>query len=86
VSLIVSELAANVVRHAGGAFRLLVRMEQGTIRVEVEDQLNCPSPQALAPDNDAERGRGLLIVERVSRRWGCEPTPEGKRIWALVAI
>ena len=85
VSLIVSELTTNVVRHVGGAFRLLIRRESGAICVEVEDLLDCPPPQVVAADANSERGRGLLLVERVARRWGCEPIPQGKRMWALVA-
>ena len=84
VTLIVSEFATNVVRHVGGAFRLLVRHERAVIRVEVEDQLSCPPPRALEPDVAAESGRGLLMVERLAHGWGCEPTPDGKRMWALV--
>ncbi|MFL6237936.1 MAG: ATP-binding protein [Actinomycetes bacterium] len=85
VSLVVSELTTNVVRHVGGAFRLLVRHERGAIRVEVEDLLDCPSPRAMRLDPVAEGGRGLLLVERLARSWGCVPTEQGKRMWALIA-
>jgi anti-sigma regulatory factor (Ser/Thr protein kinase) len=85
VALVVSELSSNVVGHVGGVFRLLVRRERGVVRVEVEDSLDCPPPRALKPDNSSERGRGLLMVERVARSWGCEPTADGKRMWALLA-
>jgi hypothetical protein len=27
-------------------------------------------------------GRGLYLIEAVSRRWGVEVTPDGKTVWA----
>ena len=34
-----------------------------------------------AAATDAERGRGLHIVDAVSRRWSIEATPTGKCVW-----
>jgi hypothetical protein len=42
-------------------------------------------PVLQAPDDDAEHGRGLLMVELISDQWGCQPSPElgGKTVWCL---
>src|SRR2546423_15677209 len=80
VALVVSEFSANVIRHAGGAFRLVVSREQARVTVAVEDSLDCPDPQASDPGLTAESGRGLLVVERIALRWGCERMPYGKRM------
>lgn len=48
-----------------------------------------PQPPALAePDEDAESGRGLCLVEAFSERWGSYATPQtgGKVVWALCSM
>lgn len=51
--------------------------------VEVWD-LSPALPVAKNPDPDAEGGRGLLLVEALTERWGCDHTPNwpGKVVWA----
>ncbi|MDQ0407493.1 ATP-binding protein [Streptomyces sp. NPDC000349] len=91
VALIASELCANAVRHghvAGRDFHVLLTFEPaaGTVRVEVTDTRGerLPRLPADAPDG-ADCGRGLLIVEALADRWGCEPRATGgpgKTVWA----
>jgi anti-sigma regulatory factor (Ser/Thr protein kinase) len=38
------------------------------------------------PGTWAERGRGLLIVEELSTRWGCYPGRTGKYVWSVLPI
>ena len=48
-----------------------------------------PQPPALTePDEYAERGRGLHLVQALSERWGSYPTPQtgGKVVWALCGM
>ena len=48
-----------------------------------------PQPPALAEaDDDAEGGRGLLLVQAFSERWGTYPTPDrgGKVVWAVCGM
>ncbi|MFD3729867.1 ATP-binding protein [Streptomyces sp. NPDC058632] len=81
--LAVSELLANVVRHVPGrrcgiCFLLL----PGVVRVEVSD--SCPRlPVPTAGDTLADGGRGLLLVQAVTDRWGVTPSPAGagKTVW-----
>jgi hypothetical protein len=82
---IADELAANAIRHAGAAtFGLQVlRMGYAAVAVIVTD----PSPQLpvkLNPSGDAERGRGLLIVDALSAAWGWRLRPGGKAVYAIL--
>ncbi|GAA2451132.1 ATP-binding protein [Streptomyces macrosporus] len=90
---IVAELANNAVLHGrvlGRDFRLGLRVtDDRTLRVEVADARGdrLPAvPRPPAPD-DAEGGRGLLLVEALADRWGVEigPTPR-KTVWAELAL
>ncbi|MGW3727777.1 ATP-binding protein [Streptomyces sp. NPDC000851] len=83
VELGVTELVANVVRHVPDrrCTLLLVRQKTGT-RVEVTDG----SPQLPLPSavlcSDAENGRGLMLLDAVTDKWGVEPRAEGgKTVW-----
>ncbi|MEU3313430.1 ATP-binding protein [Streptomyces sp. NPDC006662] len=80
--LALTELVANVVRHVPGrgCGVLILRRPEG-LRVEVSDD----SPEQPRPcegdDVLAEGGRGLLLVEAVTDRWGTEPRAVGKTVW-----
>jgi DNA-binding NarL/FixJ family response regulator len=81
VTLLVSELVTNAVRHAGSEVEVLVRLTATAARVEVTDA----SAQTVAPRDaaaDEDSGRGLALVESLARRWGVRPTPGGgKTVW-----
>jgi signal transduction histidine kinase len=71
LTLVVSELVANAVRHApateGGDVRLLIQRRDGHIHVEVCDPGRGFDP---TPDPNREGGLGLVTVSRVAREWG----------------
>ncbi|MGI5427176.1 ATP-binding protein [Streptomyces sp. CA-179760] len=83
--LALTELVANVVRHTPDrcAAVLMTRWPDGRgVRVEVTD--TCPRPPVSpAVDELAEGGRGVLIVDAVTDRWGWDPLPDrpGKTVW-----
>jgi hypothetical protein len=54
--------------------------------VVVQDASPRP-PTRMEADDDAESGRGLLLVEAISSQWGWYPTQEtgGKATWAASA-
>jgi anti-sigma regulatory factor (Ser/Thr protein kinase) len=81
-TVLVAELATNAVLHANSAFEVAVRVEDDMIRVEVADD-STETPLLLDPGRDAERGRGLKIVDGLARSWGVVPrTGEGsKTVW-----
>lgn len=73
--LIGSELATNVIRHAGlgptAAFEVSATLAAGVLRLEVIDGgRGFSRPPAPAPMDEAEGGRGLLLIELLSQDWG----------------
>ena len=53
------------------------------VAVMVTDPSPCP-PVMRDPAGDNEHGRGLHIVEALSDRWGWQPTPPGKAVYAIL--
>ncbi|MEW1832640.1 ATP-binding protein [Streptomyces sp. NPDC088196] len=91
VTLIAAELVANAVRHGhvpGRDFHLSL-IEAGapgtsyTLRLVVSDTRGerLPEPMGLG-EGDCEAGRGLLLVEALSSRWGVVARAPGKSVWA----
>jgi hypothetical protein len=62
-----------------------VGVADGRVRVEVEDGSSV-MPEKQRSDGGRTVGRGLLIVEALSRAWGAERTRAGKVVWAEVPI
>ncbi|WP_405389133.1 ATP-binding protein [Streptomyces sp. NBC_01102] len=84
---IVAELATNATVHGrvtGRDFRLrLVVHTDSRLRIEVTDARGDRLPVAATPAPHAEGGRGLLIVEALSDRWGVIPGPTPRKtVWA----
>jgi anti-sigma regulatory factor (Ser/Thr protein kinase) len=79
--LLTSELVGNAVEHAQGDIQLVVSTGPDRFRVEVHDQSSVtPTPQLSG--GIAPRGRGLMLVERLSSEWGVDPSPRGgKQVW-----
>jgi anti-sigma regulatory factor (Ser/Thr protein kinase) len=74
VPLLVTEVIANSVRHAGAdgfsAIELKVSMSPSCARVEVEDQGPGFVARPRKPDLEGGGGFGLLLVDRLADRWG----------------
>jgi Histidine kinase-like ATPase domain len=94
VELAVSELMSNAVTASrtleGGPFPVgcWLLSDGKCVLVLVWDA--CPDPPVrLHPDGDTEGGRGLMLVEALSTRWGFYPYrwngAEGKAVWALIS-
>ena len=85
LSLVVTELVANAIRHAGtDVIVRLYRLESG-MRLEVADGSTRPLRPRSATLLD-EGGRGLLLVDALSTRYGVEAEPHGKRVWAELHV
>jgi hypothetical protein len=69
MALVVTELVSNAVRHAGGDILLVIEDTGAARRVEVWDTSTRP-PQMQVGSMDAESGRGLVLVDTLSRTWG----------------
>ncbi|HEX4188526.1 MAG TPA: ATP-binding protein [Solirubrobacteraceae bacterium] len=78
--LMTSELATNCVQHAQTCFELAIEAAPREIRVEVRD-VGGGRPTRKSPAPTDRTGRGLLIVEAMSERWGIEPSARGKTVW-----
>ncbi|WP_405755864.1 MULTISPECIES: ATP-binding protein [unclassified Streptomyces] len=81
--LALTELVSNVVRHVPGrGCSVLILCGPGGLRVEVTDCGREPVRVARGDDGElGEGGRGLLLVEAVTDRWGAEATATGKTVW-----
>lgn len=82
-ALVASEMVTNAVLHGDSAFRVHVSSDVLGVRIAVEDAVaGVVVPRIAEPD--ALNGRGLVIVDALSTRWGCEPRPGGKLVWAEI--
>jgi anti-sigma regulatory factor (Ser/Thr protein kinase) len=74
--LLVSELVTNSVRHGGvtdlGVVSLRLSCGQDVLRVEVEDPGPGFVPRSPAPSPNRTSGFGLVLVERLTSRWGVD--------------
>lgn len=80
VELLVSELVTNAVLHARSASRVTVVHTDSTLRITVSDT-SPTRPRMRDYGPGAVTGRGLLLVDRIARRWGVEPSSTGKSVW-----
>lgn len=93
--LIVSELVTNAARALAGdlagrepsyservglgVIRLSLRAFRDGLMIEVRDSSSEP-PVLVHADRDAERQRGLMIVDALSEEWGYVPAPSGGKV------
>jgi anti-sigma regulatory factor (Ser/Thr protein kinase) len=89
--LLASELVANAAEHGDGTpIGLALRRhaeasEQPGITCEVTDT-SPAMPRRTEPGPDAERGRGLAIVEALARSSGVRASQAGKTTWFSLAL
>ncbi len=88
IAVITSELVANAVQHGAGAILtigLRINPIQRRLLIEVhDDSTTLPTARSASPD--AESGRGMLLVQRLSLNHGFERTDHGKKVWAELGI
>lgn len=83
VELVAHELIANALVHTEGGATLAVALvtdPQRRIRLEIQDCSN-DWPCRRTPAENSTSGRGLLLVNALTDRWGVEPLGVGKSIW-----
>lgn len=78
--LLVSEVVTNAVQHAAGPILLSLRQYPTTLRCDVEDA-DPRAPQRTAGSDEAESGRGLVLLDALTVAWGSRQTRVGKSIW-----
>jgi anti-sigma regulatory factor (Ser/Thr protein kinase) len=89
--LLTSELVSNSITHAasGGVVSAAMSHEVLEIGVTDFDPLSLPSVRVpVLPTNGmahgeawANRGRGLVLVDRLADEWGVAGLPQGKHVW-----
>jgi anti-sigma regulatory factor (Ser/Thr protein kinase) len=85
VRLVVSELATNALGHAQTPFIVTLQEDDQVVLLTVQDGSASVPVHSAANGTDAD-GRGLVIVDLVSRDWGVTPGPDGtKSVWAAFA-
>ncbi len=89
LTLTVSELVGNAVRHGRPPVDMLLRQVGRGVRVEVHDHEpqvpHDPVATGEFPDLDVESGRGCFIVDALSSSNGVEDIPgDGKIVWATI--
>lgn len=90
--LIVSELMTNAIQASLSAemilpVRLRLLADRSRLLIQVQDSNRYP-PARTGTSDDGESGRGLLIVEALSTKWGWHrhEGQGGKTVWALMEI
>jgi anti-sigma regulatory factor (Ser/Thr protein kinase) len=79
--LLTSELVTNALQHeAGGTIMLTVTCICDGLRVAVHDT-SCREPVIVDAPVDAEAGRGLMLVAKLSTTWGYHCTATGKAVY-----
>lgn len=90
VALVISELLSNALRHAaplpGSEIRVAWRIAEEGVQVSVSDGGGMTVPELGEPTPGATGGRGLRIVEKLSRRWGASTGDDGTTVWAEVPV
>lgn len=78
--LAVSELVSNAVVHGGSDVRLRLRLEDD-LRIEVTDRRPAAAVRPRALDPGRIGGRGLQLVDHMSRAWGVARSAGAKTVW-----
>ncbi len=86
VALVVSELVTNAVRHGAPPVRLVLSRIGERVQIAVHDAAAAASASPDTGGQDAESGRGLLLVRAVADEVAVQQVPDnGKVVQALVS-
>lgn len=84
--LVVSELVENAILHGHSTARLRLELRRGLLTVAVRDG-SSEAPTRLEPGSALTGGRGMILVDSISKVWGSTPTWNGgKVVWAVLAV
>lgn len=86
VELLVSELVTNAIKHSRGTeITMTLELNDGVLRLGVSDETG-RFPLIQQPDDDAECGRGLQLVQCITQQhggaWGIRP--DGTSTWCTI--
>jgi len=88
-TVVLSELMSNAVRHArpmaGAQMRVAWTLSDGALELAVSDGGGPTQPRTeRTPSASSPGGRGLGIVDHLSRRWGVRRDDLGTTVWAVL--
>ncbi|MCU1354254.1 MAG: response regulator receiver [Acidimicrobiales bacterium] len=78
--LLTSELVTNAVLHARSSVELRIERTSEVLRFEVAD-VGPGAPTMRQPELEDQSGRGLQLVDAMSRCWGVTAARHGKSVW-----
>ncbi|MGH3377869.1 MAG: ATP-binding protein [Actinoallomurus sp.] len=82
--LVTAELATNAMKR-GLPFTLELSKGDTSVLIEVTDTSDgTPVVIDNTGNATAEEGRGIYLVDLLSKEWGVRPTGKGKTVWARV--
>lgn len=79
---VVSELATNAVMHAATPFVVEVRVDDEVVAIAVTDRKPLVPATKRRFSAEATTGRGLRLVDMLSRTWGVDSAATTKTVWA----
>ncbi len=89
-ALVLSELLSNAIRHArplpGARLQVTCTVSSGCVEVAVSDGGSLTRPWAGQAAASSLGGRGLGIVEHLSRTWGVRSDDHGSTVWAVLPV
>jgi anti-sigma regulatory factor (Ser/Thr protein kinase) len=80
--LLTSEVVTNAMVHAQSPVHLVVEAQSSSVVVEVQDATG--QTHAVVADEEvaeADHGRGMVLVEALSDRWGWWDVDGGRVVW-----
>ncbi len=85
--LVVSELVTNAVKNSAinAAVKVWLWTDGQRLLIEVRD-MGPGIPLLVDPTPDEDGGRGLAVVNALSKDWGCYPQRGGKVVWAHLGL
>jgi anti-sigma regulatory factor (Ser/Thr protein kinase) len=84
--LVTCELVTNAALHAGTECEIELRGVPGALVIRVSDFDKRTDLQRNRFGAEMSTGRGLRMLEVLSRRWGVEPWDRGKTVWCELPV
>jgi anti-sigma regulatory factor (Ser/Thr protein kinase) len=83
--IVLGELVTNALAHSMDVFGLALRLHGDQIHIEVWDRTDA-TPEIRQLDELAINGRGMFLVDALSKEWGVRPERAGgKTVWARIS-
>jgi anti-sigma regulatory factor (Ser/Thr protein kinase) len=87
-ALVISELLSNAIRHArplhGSWLRVAWTVDGGSLEVAVSDGGSPTRPRPAHAPRSSLGGRGISIIEHLSRAWGVRADEGMLTVWAVL--